>query len=635
MELPRLNFSLPPRVKALGKATFITGALGGYLCGMGVLGLFALAAKDLPDPKKLWERSRPVSVQIVDRNGVDVVVRGAAKEQPVDLDTLPFHIPMTILATEDRRYYNHVGVDPQGLARAMVSNVRAGRYVQGGSTLTQQLSKNIFLSPDKTLRRKAQEMMLSVWLERDFTKRELLEMYLSRVYFGSGAWGLEAASQTYFDKPAAEMTLAESAMMAGLLKAPSAGNPAQHPERAAKRTATVLNSMQRQGLLAEGVLEMALNEDITIHRPQSDHTGQYFVDWIWNDLEAAIGVPTQDIIVQTTLDMRAQSAAQSAMLAHLDTERGASEGAVVSLDGTGGVIAMVGGTSYTKSQFNRAAQAERQPGSAFKPFVYLAALRAGISPWDTRIDAPITLAADTRAGEDWTPQNFSETFSGPITLQDALAKSINTVAVTLGEEVGREAVIAAAGDFGLTGLTPYRSLALGAQLTTPLQMTEAYLPFANWGQKRPAYGIISISTADGTPLYDHVRAEPKPVLTPVELADMNLMLTRVVEQGTGRRAQIAGRHIGGKTGTTNDFRDAWFIGYAPDVVTSVWVGADDNTPMKRVTGGTIPAQIFHDYMDVQLSEQPATRLPVSQEPDWVRRNAQLNALLDQLEGKLP
>ncbi len=632
MTLPR--FTIAPRYKSAVRNLALGGTAFAYLLGMAGLSAFAIAAKDLPDPKKLWERSRPVSVQIVDRNGRDIVVRGAAKEQPVDIDALPFHIPMTILAAEDRRYYNHMGVDPVGLTRAMAENIKARRYVQGGSTITQQLAKNIFLSPDKTLRRKAQEMMLAIWLERDFTKNELLEMYLSRVYFGSGAWGLEAASQTYFAKPAAELTLAETAMMAGLLKAPSAYNPVQHPDRAAKRTSTVLSMLEGQGLLSSDLKARALMEQIEINRPESDHTGQYFVDWIWDDLEAAIGIPAQDIVVQTTLDINAQQTAHQAMLSHLDTTRGASEGAVVSLDGTGGVMAMVGGTSYTHSQFNRAVQAQRQPGSSFKPFVYLTALRQGMTPWDTRMDAPITIA-DPHSDEEWSPANFSETHAGAISLQDSFAKSINTVAVALGEEVGRQAVIETANGFGLTGLKPYRSLALGAQSATPLQMAGAYLPFANWGNYQQPYGILSISTADGTPLYDHIPAEPQSVLQPDELFDMNRLMTHAVESGTGRRARVKGRHIGGKTGTTNDFRDAWFIGYSPEIVTAIWVGSDDNSPMNNVTGGSIPAEIFSDYMTVQMAQMPQARLPVSKEPEWVRRNQKLNALLDQLETKLP
>ncbi len=608
--------------------TFLAGTACAYLVGMGVLAGFAVSAKDLPDPKKLWERNRPVSVQIVDRNGRDVLIRGAAAERPVDLDKLPFHIPVTFLATEDERFRNHIGVDPRAMLRALWQNIRAGRYVQGGSTLTQQLTKNIFLTPEKTLSRKAQEMMLSIWLERDFTKDELLEMYLSRIYFGSGAWGLESASLRYFDKPAAELSLAEAAMLSGLLNSPSRSNPVASFERATKRQHVILDSMDAQGLLGENIAAAAKAEPLTIHSPKDTEGAQYFVDWIWADLEDRIGVPTQDIIVQTTLDIDAQAAGQAALTAHLDPERGASQGAIISLDGTGGVRTLVGGLDYGQSQFNRVSQAIRQPGSAFKPFVYLTALRAGKSPWDTALDAPVTI-------EDWTPENFTEKHLGQITLHKALASSINTVAVALSEDVGRDAVVATARQLGMDGLKPYRSLALGAQGQTPLTMAEAYLPFANWGTKREAYGILSISTSDGTPLYDRVPPKGAVVLNAQELADMNYMLTQAVERGTGRRARVDGHMIAGKTGTTNDFRDAWFVGYAPDRVTAVWVGNDENTEMENVTGGSLPAMIFKDAMTAQLKDAPEARLPVATEPDWARKNAQLQNLLDRLENRLP
>ena len=595
---------------------------------MAVLSGFAISAKNLPDPKKLWERNRPVSVEIVDRNGRDILIRGASAERPVDVDSLPFHIPMTFLATEDERFRNHVGIDPRALLRALWQNIRAGRYVQGGSTLTQQLSKNIFLSPDKKLSRKAQEMMLSIWMERDFTKDELLEMYLSRIYFGSGAWGLESASLRYFDKPAAQLSLAEAAMLSGLLNAPSAANPVTNFDRATARQHVILDSMDAQGLLGDNIAAAAKAEALIIHSPKDTEGAQYFVDWIWNDLESYIGVPTQDIVVQTTLDIDAQTAAQSALTAHLDPARGATQGAIISLDGTGGVQTLVGGLDYGQSQFNRATQAVRQPGSAFKPFVYLAALRAGKSPWDTTTDAPISI-------EDWTPENFSETHLGPVTLHKALANSLNTVAVSLGEDIGRDAVIETAEQFGLDGLKPYRSLALGAQGQTPLAMAESFLPFANRGTRRPAYGILSISTSHGTPLYDRKAPNAPVIVTASELADMNYMLTEAVTRGTGRRARIKGHHIAGKTGTTNDFRDAWFVGYAPDLVTAVWVGDDNNTAMQKVTGGSIPAMIFKDVMSAQLEGSPKARLSVSSEPDWARKDAQLNNLLDQMSNRLP
>lgn len=608
--------------------TFLAGTACAYLSGMAVLAGFAASAKDLPDPKKLWERNRPVSVQIVDRNGRDILIRGAAAERPVDLDTLPFHIPVTFLATEDERFRNHIGIDPRALLRAIWQNLRAGRYVQGGSTLTQQLTKNIFLTPDKTLSRKAQEMMLSVWMERDFTKDELLEMYLSRIYFGSGAWGLESASLRYFDKPASELSLAEASMLSGLLNSPSRSNPVANFERATQRQHVILDSMDAQGLLGVNIAAAAKAEPLTIHSPKDTEGAQYFVDWIWSDLENQIGVPTQDIVVQTTLDIEAQAAGQAALTAHMDPERGATQGAIISLDGTGGVRTLVGGLDYGQSQFNRATQAIRQPGSAFKPFVYLAALRAGKSPWDTALDAPITI-------DDWTPENFTEKHLGLVTLHKALSKSLNTVAVSLGEEVGRDSVIATAEQLGLKGLKPYRSLALGAQGQTPLALAESYLPFANWGTQRQAYGILSISTADGTPLYDRTASNGAVVLDAQELADMNYMLIQAVEHGTGRRARINGHMIAGKTGTTNDFRDAWFVGYAPDRVTAVWVGDDDNAAMDEVTGGSIPAMIFKDAMTAQLADAPDARLPVSTEPDWARKNAQLQNLLDRLEGQLP
>ncbi|GGX73215.1 penicillin-binding protein 1A [Litorimonas cladophorae] len=615
-------------IETLVPRLFVAGLSCTYLTGMAVLAGFAMSAKDLPDPKKLWERNRPVSVQIVDRNGRDVLVRGATVERPVDLDTLPFHVPMTFLATEDERFRNHIGVDPRALTRAMWQNIRAKRYVQGGSTLTQQLTKNIFLTPDKKLSRKAQEMMLSIWMERDFSKDELLEMYLSRVYFGSGSWGLENASLRYFNKPAAELTLAEAAMLSGLLRAPSRLNPVADFDGSVKRQHVILNSMEAQGLLDVGVLDAAKADPIEIHSPKDTEGAQYFVDWIWDDLERRIGVPTQDIIVQTTLDIEAQTAAQAALVTHLDPDRGATQGAIISLDGTGGVLALVGGRDYGESQFNRVTQAVRQPGSAFKPFVYLTALRAGKSPWDTTLDAPITI-------EGWTPENFTEKHLGTVTLHTALAKSLNTVAVSLGEEVGRENVVSTATQMGLANLKPFRSLALGAQGQTPLAVAESYLPFANWGTQRAAYGILSISTADGTPLYDRVAPNGAMVLSPNELADMNYMMIEAVERGTGRRARVEGHMIAGKTGTTNDFRDAWFVGYAPDHVTAVWVGDDTNAPMAKVTGGSIPAMIFADTMKVQLVDAPAARLPVSVEPDWARKDAQLLNLLDQLETRLP
>ena len=616
------------KLKRISKRTSILAAVSFYGLGMLALTGAALASKDMPSAETLWAPNRPVSVQIVDRYGRDVLVRGASYAPKVKLKDLPAHVPAAVLAVEDKRFETHVGIDPYGLTRAMAVNLKEGRYVQGGSTLTQQLTKNVFLTPEKTLRRKAQEMMISIWLEQAFTKDEILEMYLSRVYFGSGAWGIEAASKAYLGKSASELTFSESAMMAGLLKAPSRYNPVAQPERAAKRTATVLSVMAKQNLISKESHYNALRNPINIQRPQSDNSAQYFVDWIWTELEEAIGTPSQDVVVQTTLDFEAQLTANKAVSEHLDPERNASQAALISLDGTGGVMAMIGGVSYTDSQFNRAAQAERQPGSAFKPFVYLAAFKSGLTPWDRREDKAIEIG-------DWAPENFSEEFKGDMTLEDAFGKSINTIAVALGEEVGREAVISTASDFGFDGLTPLRSISLGAQATTPLKLTANYLPFSNYGKAATPYGILSVSTADGTPLYDRIAPEMPRVIGSQNLAHMNRLMTRTVNQGTGRRAAIKGRQVAGKTGTTNEFRDAWFVGYAPDIVTSVWVGDDDFLPMDDVTGGSLPAMIWKDYMTATLKDVPKATLSVSREPVWRKQEKVLDSLLSDIEDALP
>jgi len=616
------------KTKRYAKRLSLFGAGGIYGLGMLALTGAAFAAKDMPSAETLWAPNRPVSVQIVDRYGRDVLVRGASSAPKVKLAELPPYVPAAVLAIEDKRFETHIGVDPYGLTRAMVVNLKQGRYVQGGSTLTQQLTKNVFLTPEKTLRRKAQEMMISIWLEQAFTKDEILEMYLSRVYFGSGAWGLEAASKTYLGKSASELSFSEGAMMAGLLKAPSRYSPVTHPDRSARRTATVIDVMAQQNLISRESHYHALMQPINITRPQSDNSAQYFVDWMWDDLEEAIGIPTQDIVVQTTLDFDAQLSANTAVKAHINPDRNATQAALVSMDGTGGVMAMIGGLSYTDSQFNRAAQAERQPGSAFKPFVYLAAFKAGLTPWDIREDKAVEIG-------DWAPENFSEEFKGDMTLENAFAKSINTVAVNLGEEIGRGAVIKTASNFGLEGLTPLRSLSLGAQVTTPLKLTTSYLPFSNYGKAAAPYGILSVSTANGTPLYDRLPPDMPRVVDSQNLAHMNRLMTQTVTQGTGRRAAIAGRQVAGKTGTTNDFRDAWFVGYAPEIVTGVWVGNDDYSPMNRVTGGNIPAMIWQDYMEATLADMPAATLPVSSEPVWRKQEKVLDALLSDIEDALP
>lgn len=628
---PLLTF---PTSRALkwGKRGMLTGGISAYLGAMAVLGIVAQSSSDMPSAENFYTPNRPVSVQIVDRYGRDLVTRGAAEMKRAKLAELPPHVSQAFIATEDRRFYDHTGVDPIGLLRAVQRNFEAGYVVQGGSTLSQQLIKNVFLTPEQTFRRKLQEMMLAIWLEYKFTKSEVLETYLSRVYFGGGAWGLEAASQTYFGKEAKVLSISEAAILAGALKAPTRYNPATNPDVAAGRAAVVLSAMQEAGYLDTSMRYAALMDPVPIRRPATDSSVNYFTDWIWPEMEQAIGLPTQDIVIQTTLDREAQLAAQEAVWRHLDPNKNANEAAVVTLDGTGGVQVMIGGNSYGESQFNRAVQAERQPGSAYKAFVYLAAFEAGLTPWSEFEDAPITLG-------DWEPTNFKDDFKGMMTLREAYIKSVNTVAVRAGEAIGRERVIETAENLGMGRQQPLRSLALGAQVTTPLQLTAAYQPFANFGDSAPIHGILSISTAAGSPLYDR----PTPVMTrkidPHALGHMGRIMVDTVTSGTGRNAQLSGRDVGGKTGTTNDFRDAWFVGYVPDRVTGVWVGADNYAPMKKVTGGSIPARIWKDTMSTIVADMPVRYIPKSVEPPktfqpYVAKENELEVLLKDIESVL-
>lgn len=627
--LSRLTSPITRRLRAIPHIRPLLGTAGcvAYLGASCVTGWALWAMQGMPDTSDLWAQKRPPTVSFVDRHGREIGVRGGRGSRPISLAAVPDHLPAAVLATEDRRFYKHPGFDPIGVARAVVANRKAGRRVQGGSTLTQQLAKNVYLTPYKTLHRKSQEMLLALWLEHKFTKDEILELYLGRVYFGAGAYGVDAAAERYFAKPAADLTVGESAMLAGLLKAPSRYAPISNSDNTSARTTTVLRSMVAAGKLTPAQRDEAYAQIISVEPAPEQTSAAYFIDWIWPEIEASLGAVTEDIIVQTTLDNRAQEAASTSVAKHLSPKRGASQAALVALDGTGGVRAMIGGADYSVSEFNRATDAVRQPGSAFKPFVYLAALRAGVSPWDSRVDGPVVIG-------DWEPENFSGRYLGQVSVINAFATSLNTVAIILSEEVGRETVVKTGADFGFEDFKPLRSIALGAQGTTPLRLTQSYLPFANWGYRETAYGIETIYTPKGRRLYTR-RAEPAVrIISGDDLRDMNLMMHETIERGTGKAARITGRELAGKTGTTNDYRDAWFVGYAPDYVTGVWVGADDNSAMNRVTGGSIPARIWHDYMEQALDGVPVTRLPKSAVPIRPSEDDALAKLLSQIESKM-
>ncbi|MDQ8027145.1 MAG: PBP1A family penicillin-binding protein [Brevundimonas sp.] len=583
------------------------GAVLGVWAAIFLVVFFAVFARDLPDTSTLYNVDRQPSITYLDRNGALIAVRGTQQAPPADLDALPDYVPAAFIAIEDRRFYHHPGFDPIGMSRAAVSNMRAGRVVQGGSTLTQQLAKNLFLSPDQNLKRKVQELMLAVWLEMKFSKKEILALYLNRVYFGAGAYGIEAASQRYFDKSASNLTVGEAALLAGLLKAPSRYSPVSESERAANRATVVLNEMVDAGVITPEQRAQAVTEPVRVSRTLATQHAQYFIDWLDKQIRELVGEPTEDMVVETTLDLTLQTQAERSVRRILDRDKskGVEQAALVALDGEGRVRAMIGGSSYADSQFNRATEARRQAGSAFKPFVYLTAVESGYTP-ETRVnDAPIRIG-------NWSPRNYSGTFNGEMSLANAVAQSTNTVAAGIADQVGRDNVARTARRLGVTsriGLEP--AMALGAVEVSPLEMAQAYDAFANGGRKVEAYGISRIRTPEGRVIYQRAsRADgPMQAISNPYLYYMNQMLRGVVTSGSGRSAAISGRDLAGKTGTTSDYKDAWFVGYTGGFVTAVWVGKDDNTAMRGVTGGSSPAAIWKGFMEAALPRLNAPAIP--------------------------
>lgn len=595
-----------------------------------VLGWFGYAAMDMPDTSPLWAPKSTPQIVILDRYGREILRKGGAEAKPVDLDALPASLPQALIAIEDRRFYKHPGFDPIGLARAAKANYKAGRIVQGGSTLTQQLAKNVFLTRERTFKRKTQEIMFAVWLELCMSKQEILETYLSRVYFGGGTIGIESGAQRFFNKSAKDLNTGEVALLVGLLKAPDRLNPLKNRDLSARRTAVVLSAMRTQGYLTEAEWGQAMTMAIEIEPLAINTNGGagYFTDWVLATMDRNIGQPRSDITIQTSLDIEMQKLAESAVRSGLNNKRNAQQAALMTFDGDGAVRAMVGGVDYRHSSFNRALSANRQPGSAFKPFVYLAALQAGLSAWDIYEDKPIDI-------DGWKPGNFSNEYLGAMSMEKALALSINTVAVQVNEEIGRGKVVETAASLGLKNLQPYASLALGAQEMSLYDLTAAYVPFANWGYSITPHAIEAIYSNDGDVLYSHKASEKTRVLDTKTLGQINAMLQTVVRSGTGKSAQINGRDVAGKTGTTNDYRDAWFVGYTADFVTGVWVGNDDNSKMARVTGGTFPARIWQDYMSAALQDMPQANLPTVTRPVLIANDRKLEILLADLERALP
>jgi penicillin-binding protein 1A len=568
------------------------------------LGAFALGLPGV-DESALTRRPRIV---LVDAAGGELLGIGDNYGAIVTIDDVPQHLINAVVAIEDRRFFSHAGIDPRGLARAALANARAGRVVQGGSTITQQVAKNLFLTPDRTIVRKIREMMLALWLDYRLSKPQIMTLYLNRVYLGAGTYGVAAASERYFKRRPSELTVYQSAVLAGLLKAPSRYNPAANADLTRARAKIVLATMVETGAITASEAATAERTAPAVLRRAATTSAvraRYFADWVLGQIESYVGPVDRDLVVQTTLDPALQSAAERALARQLDGEGSGlriGQGAIVALDVSGAVLAMVGGRDYADSQFNRATQALRQPGSAFKPFVYLAGLKAGIGPDDVIVDEPIII-------DGWRPQNFSGGFRGPVTIADAVADSINTVAVTVARRAGLKAVTAEARRFGLTGRMPNDySSALGSGEVTLLDLVTSYAPFANGGAAVLAHGIVQITARDGAVLYRRSGSGLERIAAGAHVAAMNRMLADVIARGTGKEAAF-GYPAAGKTGTSSDFRDAWFVGYSAEVVAGVWVGNDDGAGMKAVTGGGVPARIWREVMTAAHGSWPARDLP--------------------------
>ena len=586
------------------------GALVMILVATAVIGYAYLQKTylaDMPPPPtraQLFTVARAPAIRFFDKTGAFLAARGPKYGDRVTLSQLPVYVPQAFLAAEDRRFYHHGAVDPIGIARAAFANWRAGHVVQGGSTLAQQLAKSMFLTPDQTMKRKIQEAVMATRLEKALSKDEVLELYLNRTFFGANTFGVDGASRTYFGKPASQLTIGEAALLASLPKAPSRMALNRNMGKALARQKLVLDNM-----LAEHWITKAQEAEALARPPQLSATGLgadgdmgYALDYATNEVLKMVGPNSPDLMVRLTIDPPLQYTAGKVLRQVIQANgaaAGASQGALVAMTPDGAIRAMVGGLDYSVSVFNRAAQAKRQPGSSFKPFVYATAVEKGLLPTDVRVDGPVKLG-------DWSPENYGGGYKGPVTVETALAQSINTVAVKVAQEVGGTAIGNLAHRFGLTSIPdhPDLAIALGAYEVPLVDMVQGFLVFANRGERVPPYMIDEIRTVAGASVF--VRQPPAPVpATDINTAStMVRMMEKVVTSGTGTRANF-GRPAAGKTGTSQNYRDAWFIGFTPDYVAGVWVGNDNEKPMNRVTGGILSAEVWRRFMMVAHAKLPA------------------------------
>ncbi|HUO54939.1 MAG TPA: penicillin-binding protein 1A [Rhodoblastus sp.] len=560
---------------------------------IGIGGVFVYYGSQLPHIDHLAIPKRPPNIAVLGADGSLLANRGDTGGAAIRLQDLPPYLPRAFIAIEDRRFYSHWGVDPVGVLRALANNIAGRGVMQGGSTLTQQLAKNLFLTQERTFSRKIQEAILALWLEHRYSKDQILELYLNRVYFGSGAYGVDAAAQKYFGHSAKDVSLPEAAMLAGLMKAPSKLAPNHNEQAAIDRADQVITAMAQAGFITEARAKEALAHPAHAVRGRDASSLNYAADYVMDVLDDTIGAIDEDIVVTSTINPGMQAAAERALdgvLAREGGKYGVSQGALVSLDPTGAIRALVGGRNYEDSQFDRAVAARRQPGSSFKPFVYLTALEHGLTPDTVRDDAPINV-------KGWQPENASHKYLGPVNLTTALAMSLNTVAVRLGLEVGPRAIIQTAHRLGVASeLQANASIALGTSEVTPLELVTAYVPFANGGIGVQPHIITKVRTADGKLLYARRGSSNGRVIDPTYVAMMNSMLEQTLVIGTGRKADLPGWQAAGKTGTSQDYRDAWFVGYTSQLVTGVWLGNDDNSPTRKASGANLPVEVWSRYM---------------------------------------
>jgi penicillin-binding protein 1A len=598
------------------------GAVLALWAVIAAIGLLVWIGAHLPPIQSLEIPKRPPSVLILGLNGATLATRGDMGGAEVPLRDLPDYVPKAFVAIEDRRFYSHHGIDPWGILRAGVRDVLHRGATQGGSTLTQQLAKNLFLTQERTVTRKLQEAVLALWLEHKFSKAQILELYLNRVYFGSGAYGIEAAAQRYFGKSARKLTLPEAAMLAGLVQAPSRLAPSRNPDGAERRAGMVIAAMADLKMIGDEAAKRALIAPARAIKPSGGGSVNYVADWVMDAVDDLIGHVEADIVVETSIDPALQTAAEQSLdnvLAQKGDKLNVGEGALVAMTPDGVVRALVGGRNYAESQFNRAIAARRQPGSAFKPFVYLTALEHGLTPDTVREDKPISV-------QGWRPENFEHEYLGPVTLTQALANSLNTVSVRLTMEVGPAAVVRTAYRLGIESkLEPNASIALGTSEVSVIELVSAYATFANGGLAVAPHVVERIRSADGKTLYTRATQALGRIVDPRTVGMMNTMMRETLVSGTARRADLPGWLAAGKTGTSQDFRDAWFIGYTSRLVTGVWLGNDDNSPTKKAVGGGLPVEIWSRFMRTAHQGFAPSALPGLNEGGWFTPPAPVQA----------